>query len=490
MIDLLLVNGVVVTMGPDRAILEDGAVVIDGQRIVAVGPTDEIAAAYQARRTINCRGKAIIPGLIDAHGHGGHSLVKTLGSDSPSVWMRIITPTYFHFTTPEFWYVDGLVSALERVRAGVTTGVNVIASMPRSDDPIYGNNHARAYAETGIRGIVCVGPCAPPWPHAVSSWRNGYREQFEVSFEEALAGAEAVIETWHHGADDRIRAFITPFTIVTSVDPSNPTTPDLATALTEHDRLQARRIREIAARWKTRIHSDAFGGMIRMAAQDPEHAILGPDVHLQHCLGISLEEVRILAETGTHVTHAPSAGQGEARCPVPELMAAGVNVAVTTDGTSPKTTFDLFQAARRAQLVHQLMLKDSYLLPVGKLLEMITIDAAKALGWDDELGSLEPGKKADVAIINLRQPHLTPNWMIVHRLIHEAVGHDVETVIVDGRVVMEDRRVQTVDEEAILDAANQEATALVERAGLAAHLTPPGWGQLRRSFDQPIEYPA
>ncbi|MFN8677882.1 MAG: amidohydrolase family protein [Thermomicrobiales bacterium] len=490
MIDLLLVNGVVVTMGPDRAILEDGAVAIDGQRIVAVGPTDEIAAAYQARRTINCRGKAIIPGLIDAHGHGGHSLVKTLGSDSPSVWMRIITPTYFHFTTPEFWYVDGLVSALERVRAGVTTGVNVIASMPRSDDPIYGNNHARAYAETGIRGIVCVGPCAPPWPHAVSSWRNGYREQFEVSFEEALAGAEAVIETWHHGADDRIRAFITPFTIVTSVDPSNPTTPDLATALTEHDRLQARRIREIAARWKTRIHSDAFGGMIRMAAQDPEHAILGPDVHLQHCLGISLEEVRILAETGTHVTHAPSAGQGEARCPVPELMAAGVNVAVTTDGTSPKTTFDLFQAARRAQLVHQLMLKDSYLLPVGKLLEMITIDAAKALGWDDELGSLEPGKKADVAIINLRQPHLTPNWMIVHRLIHEAVGHDVETVIVDGRVVMEDRRVQTVDEEAILDAANQEATALVERAGLAAHLTPPGWGQLRRGFDQPIEYPA
>lgn len=490
MIDLLLINGVVVTMGPDRAMLEDGAVAIDGQRIVAVGPTDEIAAAYQARRTINCRGKAIIPGLIDAHGHGGHSLVKTLGSDSPSVWMRIITPTYFHFTTPEFWYVDGLVSALERVRAGVTTGVNVIASMPRSDDPIYGNNHARAYAETGIRGIVCVGPCAPPWPHAVSSWRNGYREQFEVSFEEALAGAEAVIETWHHGADDRIRAFITPFTIVTSVDPSNPTTPDLATALTEHDRLQARRIREIAARWKTRIHSDAFGGMIRMAAQDPEHAILGPDVHLQHCLGISLEEVRILAETGTHVTHAPSAGQGEARCPVPELMAAGVNVAVTTDGTSPKTTFDLFQAARRAQLVHQLMLKDSYLLPVGKLLEMITIDAAKALGWDDELGSLEPGKKADVAIINLRQPHLTPNWMIVHRLIHEAVGHDVETVIVDGRVVMEDRRVQTVDEEAILDAANQEATALVERAGLAAHLTPPGWGQLRRGFDQPIEYPA
>lgn len=490
MIDLLLVNGVVVTMDPDRAIIEDGAVAIDGQRIVAVGPTDTIAAAYQARRTIDCRGKAIIPGLIDAHGHGGHSLVKTLGSDTPSVWMRIITPAYFHYTTPEFWYVDGLVSALERLRAGVTCGVSVIASMPRSDDPIFGNNHAQAYAEVGVRGIVGVGPCSPPWPHPVSYWRDGRRERNEVSFEAALAGAEAVIEAWNHGAEDRIRVFITPFTIVTSVDPSNPTTPDQATALTDHDRLQARRIREIAERWKTRIHSDAFGGMIRMAAQDPEHALLGPDVHLQHCLGISLEEVRLLAETGTHVTHAPSAGQGQARCPVPELLEAGVNVAVTTDGTAPKTTFDLFQAARRTQLVHQLLMRDQYLLPVGRLLEMITIDAAKALGWDDELGSLEPGKKADVTIVNLRQPHLTPNWMIVHRLILEAVGHDVETVIVDGRVVLDERRVVTVDEDAILETANREAWALVERAGLASHLTPPGWGQTRLAFDRPIELPS
>src|SRR5215831_20936924 len=130
-----------------------------------------------------------------------------------------------------------------------------------------------------------------------------------------------------------VRVFITPFTIVPSVDPSNPTTPDLATALTGHDRMQARRIREIARKWKTRIHSDAFGGHVRMAMQDPENALLGPDVHLQHCRGISLEEARMLVETGTHVTHAPSAGQAMGRCPVPELMEMGGNVAITTDGT-------------------------------------------------------------------------------------------------------------------------------------------------------------
>jgi cytosine/adenosine deaminase-related metal-dependent hydrolase len=486
--DLLLTHATVVTMDPERRILEDGAVAIDGGRIAAVGPTAELAGA-PAGRTIDCRGRAIIPGLIDAHGHGGHSLLKTLGADRGALWMRMATPTYFHFTTPEFWYADGLVSALERLRFGVTCGVSVMASQPRSDEPVFGTNHARAYQEVGVREVVCVGPCHHPWPHPVSRWVDGRRERREITLDEALAGAEAVIESVDHAGDDMIRVFVTPFTIVPSVDPSNPTTPDLATALTEHDRLQARRVRELAAKWKTRIHSDAFGGMVRMAIQDRENALLGPDVHLQHCRGISLEEARILAETGTHVTHAPSAGQAGGRCPVPELMEMGGNVAITTDGTSPKTSFDLFQAARKTQLVHQMLLRDMYLFPVGKLLEMITIDAAKALGWDDELGSLEPGKRADLAVVNLRQPHLTPNWMVVHRLIYEAVGNDVETVVVGGRVVMEGRRVLTVDEDEALDLAQREGEAVVARAGLEPHMGDPGWGKTRLTFDAPATFP-
>jgi cytosine/adenosine deaminase-related metal-dependent hydrolase len=489
MTDLLLTHGTVVTMDSERRILEDGAVAIANGRISAVGPTAELARE-PAARTIDCRGRAIIPGLIDAHGHGGHSLIKTLGADRSSLWMRMATPTYFHFTTPEFWYVDGLVSALERLRFGVTCGVSVMGSQPRSDDPAIGIEHAKAYREVGVREVVCIGPSHTPWPHPVSRWVDGRREQWEMTLDQAFAGAEAVIETVNHADDDLIRAFITPFTIVPSVDPSNPSTPDVATSLTEHDRVQARRVREVARKWKTRIHSDAFGGMVRMAIQDRETALLGPDVHLQHCRGISLEEVRILAETGTHVTHAPSSGQAMGRCPVPELMEAGVNVAVTTDGTSPKTSFDLFQAARKTQLVHQTLLRDMYLFPVGKLLEMITVDAAKALGWENEIGSLEVGKRADVAILNLRQPHLVPNWMVVHRLIYEAVGNDVETVIVNGRVVMQDRKVLTIDEGAALDAAQREGEAIVARAGLEPHMSDPGWGKVRLAFDGPIDFPS
>ena len=488
-IDLLLTGGTVVTVDVERRIIQGGAVGVDRGRIVAVGPADEIGRQYQAKKTIDCRGKAVLPGLIDAHGHGGHSLLKTIGADTPSLWMRIVTPTYFHFTTPEYWYADGLVSALERLRFGVTCGVSVMGSMPRSDDPRIGINHARAYGEVGVREIVCVGPCAPPWPHPVSTWDQGVREEKLVTFDEVMAGAEAVIESCHHAADDRIRAFITPFTIVTSVDPSSPTPSDLATALTEHDRLQSRRVREIAARYKTRIHSDAFAGMVRMVAQD-DWALLGPDVHIQHLRGISLDEVQILAETGTHATHAASSNQANGRCPVPELMQAGVNVAITTDGTSPKVSFDLFQAMRRAQMVHQLMSRDMFLLPPGKLLEMVTIDAAKALGWDDEIGSLEAGKKADVIVVDLRQPHLTPNFMVVHRLIYEAVGNDVETVIVDGRVLMRGRKVLTVDEGGALDLGQEEALKLIERAGLQRHLHDPGWGKLRLEFDEPIQLPS
>jgi cytosine/adenosine deaminase-related metal-dependent hydrolase len=488
MIDLLLTGGTVVTIDSHRRVLTNGAVAIDGGRIVAVGPAADIGSQFEASKIIDCRGKAILPGLIDAHGHGGHSLLKTLGADTPTLWMRIVTPVYFHYTTPDYWYADGLLSALERLRFGVTCGVSVMGSMPRSDDPRIGGNHARAYSEVGVREIVSIGPCAPPWPHPVSNWDSGTREERLVTFEEALAGAEAVIQTWHHAANDRIRVFVTPFTIVTSIDPSNPTPPDAATRLTTHDRLQARRVREIAAKWNTRIHSDAFAGMVRMAARD-DHALLGPDVHIQHLRGISLEEVEILARTGTHASHAPSAGQATGRCPVPELVQAGVNVAITTDGASPKTSFDLFQAMRKAQLVHQLLSRDGFLLPPGKLLEMVTIDAARALGWDDDIGSLEVGKKADAIVVDLRQPHLTPNFMVVHRLVYEAVGNDVETVVVDGQVVMERRAVLTVDEAGALDRANEESAKLIERAGLQAHLHEPGWGRLRLEFDEPIPLP-
>jgi cytosine/adenosine deaminase-related metal-dependent hydrolase len=486
MIDLLLIQGTVITMDKNRRILRDGAVAINDGRILAVDDTEKIVKEYTAKKVIDCNHHVILPGLIDVHGHGGHSMFKTIAMEISDFWMPIMTKTYKHFVTDNFWYYEGKLSALERLKAGITTGVSVLGSMPRSDDPIFAINHVKAYNETGVREVVCTGPCNPPWPHLFSRWVDGKQVTKEVTYDEVLRGAESVIEALHHANDDRTRAFITPFVIVTSVDPSRPTSPARLFGLTDHDLYQAKKIREIARKYNTRIHSDAFGGMIHLAVQDKENALLGPDVHLQHCRGISFDEVKILAETGTNVSAAPGFSQVHARTPMVELLELGTTVAISTDGTSPCTSFDMFQAMRKTQFIHQSAHRDEYYLPPGKLLEMVTIDAAKCIGWDDELGSLEVGKKADVITVNLNQPHLTPEFMHVHRLVYQAVASDVEHVIVDGRLVMEGRKVLTVDEHTVLAEANEEAEVTIQRAGLEKYMQPTKyfWGHTRGYVDE------
>ena len=157
----------------------------------------------------------------------------------------------------------------------------------------------------------------------------------EVSYEEVLESLETVISELNHANDDRTRAYVTPFGVVTSVDPSAPTPADRCVKLTDHDIRQAKEMRRIAEKYSTRIHTDAFGGMIHLAYQDKENALLGPDVHLQHCTGLSFDEAMILAKTNTHVSFAPGMGQIVNRTPVIELLNLGATVAITTDGSMP-----------------------------------------------------------------------------------------------------------------------------------------------------------
>lgn len=481
----IFLNATVITMDPARRIIEDGAVRVVDDRIAAVGASAEMRPE-PGDRVIDCRGKLVIPGLIDAHGHAGHCLIRGIAADTSPLWMKIVTPTYWHHTTREFWQAEGMVSGLERLRAGVTTGVSIISSMPRSDDPEFAVGHARAYDQLGLREIICTGPAGLPWPRDVTRWETGTPVRRSITFAEMMEGAEAAIQTLDGSGNGRIKVYLTPFTIVPSIDPSNISTPDEAVRLTQDDRDHARAVRELARKYGIRLHSDAFAGHIRLAFQDKENALLGPDIHLQHCWGISPAEIDILAQTGTSVTHAPPGRN----TPVIEMMARGINVAVTTDGTAPNRFFDLLQTARLFQSVqHVLRGHDRYYFPPGKVLEMITIDAARALGMEDQIGSLEAGKKADLAVIDMRAPHMTPDWQPVHRLIAQGVGSDVETVMVDGRIIMQDRRITQVDEVEAIAEGNREARALVTRAGLERHLHEPGWGQLYRTFEEPVSLP-
>lgn len=432
---ILLAHGYVVTMNAKFECIEDGAVLIDNDRIAAVGPTALLMKRLEGHTydALDCSGKMILPGLIDAHTHAGHCLNRSLGLDSRTRWMDYLTKIYHHSTTPAYWYAEGRLAAIERLKAGITCGVSVISNAARCDDP----------------RIV----------------------EKNFTFDELMDKAEEAIELVNGSFGGLIGAFAAPFVMVGSIEGSKPTPADLACRLTDYDRHMMKSIREMARRQNVRIHTEAFGGMIRLAAQADE-PLLGPDVHVQHCKGISFKEAMILAETKTNVTTTPAWHQLQIRCPVPELIELGANVAVTTDGTAPAMPFDLFRAARDTALLQQAALNDPFILPAGKLLSMITIDAARAIGREHDLGSLEVGKLADITTVKVASPHLSPQLMPIHQLMLFGNPGDVSDVFVAGRLLMRNRTVLTVSEADVLESAERASLEAIERAG-AKHLLKP-----------------
>ncbi|MFD0619901.1 amidohydrolase family protein [Paenibacillus sp. GCM10027629] len=477
MIDCILLDGLVITMDKKRNVIKKGAVAIDKGKIIYVGDSEEVKVKYSAKEVIVCSNHIIMPGFIDAHGHAGHTAFRFVVKDT-RYWMPAMTHTYKHYVTDDFWYIEGRVSALERVKAGVTTGVCVMGSQPRCDDPIFAINNAKAYAEVGIRDIVCSGPSHVPWPHNFSRWSGGKRTLYSVSFEQAVSSLEKVIKTLNNTNGGKTYAYVTPFGMVTSINPSGATPKEKLTKLTEHDKLQAREMLRIAKEYNTRIHSDCFGGMLYLAMQDLDNAVLGPHVHLQHCSYLSDEEVKILADTGTHATAAPGS-----HAPIHRMLDMGVSIAATTDGPKSGAGLDMFACMRQFQQAYREIAQDSNLLPHEKMLELVTIDAAKVVGLDHMIGSLEVGKCADIITVNLMNPRLTPNFNPLHSLVMSAQGCDVDNVLVDGEFVVRDYKVLTVDERTVLTQAQKEAEETIERAKLNgfAYLHNQYWGMARKT---------
>ncbi len=471
---LLIRGGVAITMDPARRVIEDGAVAVSGDRIVAVGPRAEVEAAWRAPRVIEAKGRAILPGLIDGHAHAGHGLVKTMGGGDSEAWSEACRIIYTLASPPSFWRAEAELAALERLRNGVTTGVSLLGggdSIMRTDDPAHGEAHCEGVAAVGIRAIVAVGPTRPPHPRDYATWENGTEHRRAVSFEQQAETCAALIERWHGAAEGRIAiATLMPVYREERHDPAK---------VAEIER-QGRIIRELGTKHGTLFHQDGHrAGSIAMA--DRMFGLCGPDAFFSHCTDLTDGDIETLVRTGTSVVHNSSAiAQVRGHCPVPRLLEAGVTVMIASDGTAPDRGTDMFRHMVMCARVHQRAARDERLMPTGKLLEMITIDAARGIGREAELGSLEVGKKADVITVDLATPHAYPPNMPVHRVVWFAQGSDVRDVIVDGRVLMRERAVPHLDEAAILAAAARETETMLARSGLA-HLTQvdPGWGRVR-----------
>ena len=475
MTEILITNATIVTMDPERRVIENGAVAIAGDRIAEVGATVDLAARHEAARVIDGHDMVAMPGLIDCHAHAGHGLIKTMGAGSGDAWTDACETIYTVGSGVGFWRAEARLAALERLKCGVTCGVSLLGGgndIMRTDEPAYGAAHCGAIAALGIRSFLAVGPGRPPFPRTFARWEGDTAVPLSVSQADQLACSEALIDDWHGAADGRINIALN-LPVYGRADIDNGSLDVLVE--------QSHAVRDIARGRGLHLTQDGHrNGSIEIAHDVFD--LLGPKVFLSHCNNMSAREIALCRETDTKIVHNPSAVASiVARCPAPELIEAGVTVAIGSDGTAPDRGADMFRHMFQCMHYQRTHFHDAAVMPPGKVMEMVTIDAARVLGLEDKIGSLEAGKQADVILIDMAKPHLYPPNMPLFRIPNYANGADVDTVIVDGRVLMAGRSVATVDEAEVLDDARRETELMIERTGLAALLeTPEGFWKSAR----------
>jgi 5-methylthioadenosine/S-adenosylhomocysteine deaminase len=490
-VDLLINGGTVLTMDPNDRVHAPGSVAVRGNRIIGVGPSEEFTN-FRAERVIDATRMAVLPGLIDTYGHAGHGLIKGVchpALDWPSEAL------YFHSTDEQWWYAEGLLSGLERLNFGVTCGFTVVGATPaRIDSPVFAEQQARALAELGVRGVIGVGPPDPyvshlsePW--SGSFWSRGKKLTRTFTYEEALRNTEAVINSRDRSADGRVRVAIH-FPYLFGRAAEHLQQPFVYTDACVPKMVdQAEEMRDLADRHQVLLHTHVFRGSVSYALEKfgPERVqrlMGGSGVAFAHSNGLAGVEIDALgaAQAGICVVPFTHENIWYGACPVVELLDAGAVVSVSTDGAAPYCSYDLLMQASRAIWGQWSRSGDLTTMPPGKVLRMITIDAARVLRLDQEIGSLEAGKRADIILIDLDKPHLTPQVMLPRQLAFYATGHDVDTVVVDGKILKQHGRVIAIDEAEVLELAREQAAVAFSRFDVSP------WIQTDRAFWQGSHY--
>ena len=461
MATLRIDGGTVITVDRTRRILLDGALAIEGNRIVAVGKRDEVARAHPAPKVIDARGKFVLPGLVNTHLHHVQTLARGLGDDvDGNTWAYKRIWPYEVVLTEEDTYTSACLSCLEMIRTGSTCCAD--PGGYRMD------NVGRAFEESGVRGLLA-------WA-GMDRYASIFVPPAGLPGKTDTAGAvremERVVKRWHGQAGGRIRGA---YGIRIDVNAS----PELMQAA-----------KKLADRDGVLIEMHTQTNLARLAWMRKElgHSaielmeslgILGPNWLLIHGVHLTDAEVEMLHRRDVKLSHNPGASTHScygafSRGKFPEMIAKGVTVGLGCDSTAANNSLDMFRAMNLAATVHKEVRLVPDLIVPEKALEMATIDAARALLWDDEIGSLEAGKKADVIIVEGRRPNLVPShpFSIVPNLVYSGDGADVETTIVDGKILMEDRRFMTLDPDKVFDRAQAAAERIVRQLPYPEALKP------------------
>jgi 5-methylthioadenosine/S-adenosylhomocysteine deaminase len=437
-VDLIVHNAVVVTMDSASRVLTRGAVAIRGNSIIAVDAGEAIAASYIARDTLDAGGQVVMPGLINTHTHAPMVLYRGLADDLALMdWLqKYIFPAEAKTVTREFVRAGTRLAALEMIRSGTTTYVDMY---------YFEEEIGRATREAGLRGVLGQTIIQFPVPDAKTP-------------QEELARTEAFLQAF---ADDEL---ITP-----AVAPHAMYTLDAASL---------RASRALADKYKAPVVIHLAETADESRTSQKQHkmsptryleslGLWGPRTLAAHGVWLSAADIQILARHKIGVSHNPESNMklASGTAKVPAMRKAGISVGLGTDGAASNNDLDMFEAMRQAAFLHKLTTGDPRAVPAAAALAMATIEGARALQMDDRIGSLEPGKRADMIIVSMAGARQTPMYDPVSHLVYVARGDDVTTTIVNGRILMRDGKVLSVDETAVLREANEMAVKVRQAVG-------------------------
>jgi 5-methylthioadenosine/S-adenosylhomocysteine deaminase len=438
--ELIVTGGMVVTMDGPRSIYEDGAVAVTGDTIIAVGGRSEIEAKYQARQTINATNHLILPGFINGHTHVPMTLFRGIHDDvTLNDWLyKYIFPAEAKNVTEEFVRWGTRLAAAEQIRSGVTT----FADMYYFEDAV-----AEETKAAGMRGVL--GETFIDFP-APDNKTNAAM----------LAYTENFLKKWQ--GDPLIHAAPAPHSIYTC---SQKTLQDAAALARKY---HAPILIHVAEMKKELDDSLKQNGMSPVQYLE-KIGVLGPDVVAAHCIFVDEADRKTLTQRQVGCVHNPSSNMMIASgvSPVPEMRAAGMAVGLGTDGPAGSNNdLDLMEEIDLAAKLAKITRMDPLAINAKAVVEMATIEGAKALHMDKEIGSLEKGKKADLILISLDEPNAVPMYDVYAALAYALKASDVETVVIGGRVVMQDRKLLTVNEQVAIAKAREYKKKIAASLGM------------------------
>jgi 5-methylthioadenosine/S-adenosylhomocysteine deaminase len=439
-VDLIVSGGIVVTMDGARAILRDGGVAIQGDAIVAVGPRAEIEDRFRGAQTIDARGRLVLPGFINGHTHVPMTLFRGLHDDvTLQDWLyKYIFPAEAKNVNEEFVRWGTRLAAAEQIRAGVTT----FADMYYFEDAV-----AEETKAAGMRGVLGETFIDFPAPDNKSN-------------AEMLAYTEKFLKRWQ--GDALIHAAPAPHSIYTC---SKKTIQDAAALAKKYHAPLLMHVAEMKKEWDD---SEKANGMSPVQYLE-KIGVLGPELVAAHCIFVDEADRKLLAERQVGCVHNPSSNMMIASgvAPVPEMRSAGIAVGLGTDGPAGSNNdLDLMEEIDLAAKLAKITKMNPLALNAKAVVEMATIDGARALHMEKEIGSLEAGKKADLILISLDEPNAVPMYDVYAQIAYSLKGSDVETVVIGGRVVMRDRKLLTVDEPAVIEKAREYGKSVKASLGM------------------------